>query len=126
MPDYRRYYIPDAIVFITCVTRDRIPYLRRKEDLSLFWETLRRVQQQHPFRLLAFIILPDHFHWLMRVDDPEGNFSTIMHSIKRTIRSISRRHLFILFVIVNFGLNILKILYHFNPFIGFYIFCEMP
>ena len=83
MPEFRRYYIPDAIVFITCVTRDRMPYLRGTENLDLFWETLRRVQRKHPFRLLAYVILPDHVHWLIRVDDPSGNFSTVMHSIKR-------------------------------------------
>lgn len=25
MPNFRRYYIPNAIVFITCVTQDRAP-----------------------------------------------------------------------------------------------------
>jgi len=33
----------------------------------LFFETLQNVQQIHPFCLLAYVILPDHFHWLMRV-----------------------------------------------------------
>jgi putative transposase len=36
----------------------------------------------HPYHLLAYIILPDHFHWLMQVDDPSGNFSIVMRSIK--------------------------------------------
>jgi len=83
MPNFRRYYIRDAIVFITCVTRDRIPYLEPHDNLELFWETMRRVQTMHPFRLLAYVILPDHFHWLMRVGDPSGNFSTVLHSVKR-------------------------------------------
>jgi len=83
MPNFQRYYIPDAIIFITGVTRDRTPYLGLENNLELFWETMRRVQELHPFRLLAFVILPDHFHWLMRVDDEKGNFSTVLHSIKR-------------------------------------------
>jgi putative transposase len=83
MPDFRRYYIPNAIVFITSVTRDRVPYLQSQKDVNLFWETSRRVQKIHPFRILAHVILPDHFHWLMRPDGPKGNFSKIMHSVKR-------------------------------------------
>jgi len=83
MPNFRRYYIPNSIVFITGVTRDRIPYLKAEGDLELFWETMRLVRDIHPFRLLAYVILPDHFHWLMRVDDESGNFSTVLHSIKR-------------------------------------------
>ena len=83
MPNFRRFYVPNSIVFITGVTRDRIPYLGTEENIKLFWETLRRVQAIHPFHLLAYVILPDHFHWLMRVEDESGNFSTVLHSIKR-------------------------------------------
>ena len=83
MPNFRRYYIPNAIVFITCVTQDRAPFLRAEADIKLFSETLRNVQQIHPFRLLAYVILPDHFHWLMRVEKESGNFSDILQSIKR-------------------------------------------
>jgi putative transposase len=83
MPSFKRYYIPNAVVFITGVTRDRISYLGSDDDIKLFWETLRQVQKIHLFRLMAYVILPDHFHWLMRVSDESGNFSTVLHSIKR-------------------------------------------
>ena len=83
MPNFRRYYVPNAIVFITGVTRDRVRYLEPERDVSLLFDTLRCVRDLHPFRLLAYVILPDHFHWLMRVDDAGGNFSKVMHSVKR-------------------------------------------
>jgi len=83
MPNFRRYYVPNAIVFITAVTANRIPYFQREDDIVLFWQTLREAQRHHPFRLLAYVLLPDHFHWLMRVEREDGNFSDAMHSIKR-------------------------------------------
>jgi len=83
MPNFQRYYIPNAIVFITSVTRDRYPYLQSKKDVDLFNETIRKVREFHPFRLLAHVILPDHFHWLMKVDNHAGDFSKVLHSIKR-------------------------------------------
>jgi len=83
MPNFRRYYIPNAIVFITCVTRDRIRHFAEEDNVALLWATMRRVQEIHPFRLLAYVIMPDHFHWLMRVDDKRGDFSTVLHSVKR-------------------------------------------
>lgn len=83
MPDYRRYYIPNAIVFITCVTRDRLPFLHDERNVQLLLETMRRVQEIHPFHLLAYVFLPDHFHWLMLVDPGCDTFSTILHSVKR-------------------------------------------
>lgn len=83
MPNFRRYYIPEAIVFITQVTKDRIHYLEPKRNLALFWDTMEKVQAIYPFRLIAYVLLPDHFHWLMRVADESGNFSKVMQSIKR-------------------------------------------
>jgi putative transposase len=83
MPDYRRFFIPNSIVFITCVTKDRYPYLKSEPDINLFFETLARVKEINPFELLAYVVLPDHLHWLMKVNDPSGDFSKVMHSIKR-------------------------------------------
>ena len=83
MPNFRRFYVPNAVVFITGVTNGRRPYLGSDGNISLFWDTLQRVQRIHPFHLLAYVILPDHFHWLMRVDDETGNFSKVLHSVKR-------------------------------------------
>ncbi len=91
MPDWRRYYVPDSIVFITCVTEDRIPRLRRDEDVALFWETMRLVQELHPFHLLAHVTLPDHFHWLLLTSDPKGDFSEVMQSAKRNLTQNYKR-----------------------------------
>ena len=82
MPNFRRYYLPNAIIFITSVTRDRTPYLKSERDCSIFLETIKNVQQFHQFLILAYAIMPDHFHWLMRVDDQNDNFSKIIHSVK--------------------------------------------
>jgi putative transposase len=83
MPDYRRYYVENSLVFITCVTYQRQPHFGNTSHVQLLFDTMRRVQAIHPFRLLAYSILPEHFHWLMRVDEVATTFSTVMHGIKR-------------------------------------------
>ena len=83
MPNFRRYYIPGALVFITGVTQGRVPRLNSADDVDLLLHTMRLVQGIHPYNLLAYVILPEHFHWLMRVNGPGGDFSAVMHSIKR-------------------------------------------
>jgi putative transposase len=82
MPNFHRYYVPDAVIFITNVTNKRIPYLESAENIDLLWTVLRKVKEIHPYSLLAYVILPDHFHWLMRVESTGGNFSQVMRSIK--------------------------------------------
>lgn len=41
MPNYRRYYIPGASIFITQVTYDRAKILDDPQNLALFWDTLK-------------------------------------------------------------------------------------
>jgi putative transposase len=81
MTNLRRYYIPNAIVFITQVVRDRQPIFRDKGHIDLLRTTLRRVKELHPFSMVGYVFLPDHFHMLIR---PTGSstYSQIMHSLK--------------------------------------------
>jgi putative transposase len=79
--NFRRYYIPGSIVFITNVVHNREPVFAREADLNLLRHTLHRTQQLHPFLMIAYAFLPDHMHLMIR---PTGasNFSQIMHSTK--------------------------------------------
>jgi putative transposase len=83
MARIHRYYIPNAWIFITCVTHNRIPYLESGTQIKSFWQVLTNVQKIHPFHLFAYALLPDHFHWIMRVSEATSNFSTVLQSVKR-------------------------------------------
>jgi putative transposase len=83
MPNFRRFYVVDSIVFITCVTFERNHHLEYRQDLDIFWQTLRNAQKIHPFHLLAYVVLPDHFHWHLQVKDSRVTFSDVMHCFKR-------------------------------------------
>jgi putative transposase len=101
MPNFHRYYIPGALIFITCVTKDRKPYLKDAALRQIYWDTVREVQKNHPFHLLAYVILPDHFHWLMQMPGAEANFSKPLGSLKRNF-TINLKH----FLHVNTELNV--------------------
>jgi putative transposase len=79
--NFRRYYIPGSAVFITQVVQDREPIFKDSKCVLLLREILNNVQQLHPFTMLAYVLLHDHFHILIQPMG-ESNFSQIMHSIK--------------------------------------------
>ncbi len=79
--NFRRYYIPGSAVFITQVVQDRIPVFRDPKRLDLLLEILYNVKELHPFILLGYVFLYDHFHLLIQPIG-ESNFSDIMHSLK--------------------------------------------
>ena len=79
--NFRRYYIPGAAVFITQVVQNRKPVFQDSNNVSLLREILGNVKELHPFALLGYAFLLDHFHLIIQ---PTGksNFSDIMHSLK--------------------------------------------
>ena len=79
--NFRRYYIPGSAMFITQVVQDREPVFRYPRNVNLLREILRNVKELHPFVMLGYVLLPDHFHLIIQ---PTGdrNFSDIMHSVK--------------------------------------------
>jgi putative transposase len=76
-----RFYVPNSIIFITAVTHQR-QNLLAGENIDLFWSVLKNVQEIKPFNLIAYCILPDHFHWLMKMPENNPKFSQVIHSVK--------------------------------------------
>jgi putative transposase len=63
------------------VVQYREPVFRDPKVVMLFREILHNVNELHPFSMLGYVFLPDHFHVTFQ---PLGksNFSDIMHSLK--------------------------------------------
>ena len=87
-----RYYVPEAVVFVTQVVHRRIPVFRQPHFVDLLRRNLYETKRHHPFSMLAYCFLPDHFHLMLR---PTGasNFSAIMHSFKPNFTKDYKAHL---------------------------------
>ncbi len=85
MRNVRRFYVPDAIVFLTLVTKKRrvLFDLDSPHHVEMFFDKMRAVRELKPFKLLAYIFLPDHIHLLVRPTG-EANFSSILQSVQRS------------------------------------------
>ena len=81
MRNVRRYYVNEGIYFLTSVTRNRQPIFKNPVHVEMLFEIMKRVRNYYPHELQAFVILPDHFHFLIKPDD--CSFSKIMHSLHR-------------------------------------------
>jgi putative transposase len=79
--NFRRYYILGSAVFITQVVQERKPVFRDPQGMRLLYEILHNVRQLHPFTVLGYSFLFEHFHMIIQ---PTGNsnFSDVMHSLK--------------------------------------------
>jgi putative transposase len=85
MPEYRRYYFPNSYIFITTVTFRRIPLFLKEQNVLLFNNTLSNVKQLYFFELYAYVLMPDHFHWIIQPPENFSDFSKIILSFKRIL-----------------------------------------
>ena len=81
MPEYRRLRLPNHPVFITIVTFNRNPILVK--NIHLLRESFKIAKLKHNFEIFASVILPDHLHLILNLDDA-NDYSSIISLIKAT------------------------------------------
>lgn len=81
MSEYRRLKLPHHPVFITIVTFNRNPILIK--NIQLLRESFKAAKQNHNFEIFASVILPDHLHLILNIDET-CDYSSIISLIKAT------------------------------------------
>ena len=77
---------PNLVHYVTSVTYRRVPIFRDEELCSLLTQALAETRVKDPFKLLGYVVMPDHFHLLANPLDL--NISTVVGKLKG--RSASR------------------------------------
>jgi putative transposase len=81
MPNYRRNRIPGATYFFTVNLRDRRSGLLAAQ-IGALREAVREVRRQSPFRIGAWVVLPDYMHRLRTVPEGGSDFPDRWRRIK--------------------------------------------
>ena len=66
---------------VTTTTHDRTPLFRDWRVGRLVAHSLRHLQNQGRAETLAFVVMPDHLHWLLVLGNAPS-LSVLMHSLK--------------------------------------------
>ncbi|MCX6833098.1 MAG: transposase [candidate division Zixibacteria bacterium] len=78
MSKLRRYFSGNQVSFLTNVTLDRYPLLVKHIDL--FEQATQASRERSPFDLIAWVVLPEHFHCV--IESVTDNPSQIMRRLK--------------------------------------------
>jgi putative transposase len=81
MPNYRRAFVPGGCWFFTATLLDRRSSLLT-EEIETLREATRRTRERHPFRIDAFVVLPDHVHTIWTLPSEDADFSMRWRRIK--------------------------------------------
>lgn len=71
----------EATMFVTTNTLNRMPLFSKNGFAKEAIDCLYRTQEQHPFFLFGFVIMPDHCHLLLQVRSPY-TISKLMNAYK--------------------------------------------
>jgi putative transposase len=86
--EYRRAKTAGATYFFTVVTHNRREFLCIPENIALLRRAFGEVMTNHPFKIEAITILPNHLHALWTLPVGDANFSVRW----RLIKSYFSRH----------------------------------
>jgi putative transposase len=81
VPDYRRNRVAGGTYFFTVNLLDRHSRLL-VEHIDAFRDAVRYVRRQRPFRIDAWVILPDHTHCLWTLPEGDADFPGRWRTIK--------------------------------------------
>src|SRR5580704_2281117 len=80
----QRFYSHNHLHFITFSCYHRLPLLATPSNRTCFVETLNTLRHYHRFRLLGYVVMPEHVHLL--ISEPEiGTPSQTLQVLKQKV-----------------------------------------
>ena len=88
MSTTRRYFAPDQLQFITSSVYRRLKLFDSNRLRLLFVEVLREYRQEEGFLLAGWVLMPEHFHFLIKPEPAESTSRLLQEFKKRTAQRI--------------------------------------
>ena len=86
----KRYYGKGDLHFVTFSCYRKLPFLGAKHARGVFVRELARVRAECGFRLIGYVVMPNHVHLL--VSEPvKGTPSTVMQLLKQRVSRKMRK-----------------------------------
>jgi len=82
MPNYRRAFIPGGTYFFTVNLLQRHDNNLLIQEISLLRNTVQHVRKKYPFKIDAWVVLPDHLHCIWTLPLGDSDFSVRWRLIK--------------------------------------------
>ena len=76
------------IYLVTAVTRDRRPVFYGLHPARVLIQTLRSEETQGRAKTLAFVVMPDHLHWLLQL-----GAGSDLSEVVRAVKAVSAKRL---------------------------------
>ena len=86
-----RYSLHHQVYCITTVTLDRYPLFTDITAARLLVRELRRLHEEEDVISLAWVVMPDHLHWLLQLNERWPLFNAVKTLKARSALAINRQ-----------------------------------
>jgi putative transposase len=92
MPNYRRAWMPGGTWFFTVNLLQRRGNDLLVREIDLLRRCVAIERSRRPFSILAWVVLPEHMHWLWRLPPDDDDFATRWRRIRTDFSRGIARH----------------------------------
>lgn len=93
----RRNLTDEHIFFVTTTTVGFTKVFVKEIYCDILIKNIKHYQNKYKFEILAYVIMPTYFHWIVMVNSKLGSISDIMRDIKKYEFIFTKFRLMILF-----------------------------
>jgi putative transposase len=86
----KRYYGRGDLHFVTFSCYRRRPFLGTRRARDRFVKILDQVRARHGFRLIGYVVMPEHVHLLLS-EPPKGSPSKVLQVLKQKVSAALRK-----------------------------------
>lgn len=79
----RNNLVEENFFFVTTTIIKFIPVFNNTAFSDILIKNIKHYKEKYKFSVLGYVIMPTHFHWIIKTDNKFGNVSEIMRDIKK-------------------------------------------
>jgi REP element-mobilizing transposase RayT len=79
----RQNLIEEHFFFVTTTVINFTPIFSYSQFCEILINNIKHYQTKYHFEILSYVIMPSHFHWIVKVEPKFGTISDIMRDIKK-------------------------------------------
>ncbi|MBI9072548.1 MAG: transposase [Melioribacteraceae bacterium] len=79
----RTNFEEEQFYFVTTTIKDFKNIFKYEECCKILISNIKHYQLKYEYEILGYVIMPNHFHWIVRTKPEKGTISSIMRDVKK-------------------------------------------
>lgn len=79
----RNNLIEEHFFFVTTTVVEFTPIFNEHQFCDILILNIKHYQKKYKIKVLGYVIMPSHFHWIIQVNPKYGSISDVMRDIKK-------------------------------------------